>query len=63
MIIILIFPILGGLLYLIFGDNRMGKKFYKKAEKVSNNIDELNQAKHYIFMEYFIIEQGKMCNI
>lgn len=47
----------------MFGDNRMGKKFYKKAEKVSNNIDELNQAKHYIFMEYFIIEQGKMCNI
>ncbi|MBY0757259.1 cardiolipin synthase [Clostridium sardiniense] len=113
---VLLFPIFGGLFYLIFGGKKMNNKFKRKVEKVYNeskdaliqdegiineleNIDksvanqakytskyamspvyknttteylspgeeffdclikELKKAKRYIFMEYFIVHEGKM---
>lgn len=119
-ILILLLPIMGGLLYALFGDNRMSKKFSKKVASISDEIDSffeqnyiqkdetkdklyrqekeifnqsyyishitkmplhenttstyfplgdtmfpsmlesLKKAKHFIFLEYFIIEEGKM---
>ncbi|GAA0070399.1 cardiolipin synthase [Clostridium sardiniense] len=113
---VLLFPIFGGLFYLIFGGKKMNNKFKRKVEKVYNeskdaliqdegiineleNIDksvanqakytskyamspvyknttteylspgeeffdclikELKKANRYIFMEYFIVHEGKM---
>ncbi|MGG7097139.1 cardiolipin synthase [Clostridium sardiniense] len=113
---VLLFPIFGGLFYLIFGGKKMNNKFKRKVEQVYNeskdaliqdegiineleNIDksvanqakytskyamspvyknttteylspgeeffdclikELKKAKRYIFMEYFIVHEGKM---
>ncbi|MGG7078905.1 cardiolipin synthase [Clostridium sardiniense] len=115
---VLLFPIFGGLFYLIFGGKKMNNKFKRKVERVYNeskealiqddgiineleNIDksvanqakytskyamspiyknttteylspgeeffdclikELKKAKRYIFMEYFIVHEGKMWN-
>lgn len=115
---VLLFPIFGGLFYLIFGGKKMNNKFKRKVEQVYNeskdtliqdegiineleNIDksvanqakytskyamspvyknttteylspgeeffdrlikELKKAKRYIFMEYFIVHEGKMWN-
>ncbi|MEG2738709.1 cardiolipin synthase [Clostridium sp.] len=115
---VLLFPIFGGLFYLIFGGKKMNTKFKKKVEKVyleskdllvqdesimkeleqidksianqarytsefalspiyknttteylspgenfyEKLIEELKKAKRYIFMEYFIIHEGKMWN-
>ncbi|NLK95724.1 MAG: cardiolipin synthase [Clostridiales bacterium] len=113
---VLLFPLFGGLFYLLFGGNKIRKKLkkqlnenYKKTEKLLvqdeeiieeiNNLDknicsevkyiknfsnfpiykntiseylspgekfferliaEIKKAKHYIFMEYFIISEGLM---
>ncbi len=111
---IMIFPIFGGLFYLLFGGNKLGKRSKKKLdiiakqmhdnlisdEKIVNEIrsinakkqsdyitnyalcplynntkvtyfkigedyfealiKELKEAKHYIFLEYFIIDKGYM---
>lgn len=113
---ILLFPVFGGLLYLIFGGNRLSKHELKKMKNLALNfqvinenkdsvieklekedrvaalqakyienyalcpihantsteylplgeikfkrmLEELKKAKHYIFMEYFIIEEGQM---
>lgn len=118
MIPILVFPIFGGLFYILFGGNQLSKHSRKKMEaikskmqfidsknqniidnlksenvqasKQSNYIqniskspiydnvyteyysigedmfsrlkEELNKAKHYIFIEFFIIEEGIMWN-
>ena len=115
---IMLFPILGGLFYLFFGGNRMGKKTKVKMEsilgKMTENLkddghvlemirqqsveaanqsryigkysnyppycneyaeylssgeekfkklkEELKKAEHFIFLEYFIIEEGIMWN-
>ena len=115
-ITILVLPVFGGLFYLIFGGNRMGKRMRRKMQSINNitfpylkqepnlmyelwstdkqaakqasylvncahyplmkNTDtkylptgedkfedliiELEQAKRFIFMEYFIIEPGLM---
>lgn len=115
---IMLFPILGGLFYLFFGGNRMGKKTKVKMEsilgKTTENLkddghvlemirqqsveaanqsryigkysnyppycneyaeylssgeekfkklkEELKKAEHFIFLEYFIIEEGIMWN-
>lgn len=115
---ILIFPIFGGLFYLMFGHVKLGRKERKELTSLQNEIDrvliqdpnimkelldndkhianqaeyilknsyfpvwknttseylslgeikfkrllqELKKAKHYIFLEYFIIEEGIMWN-
>ncbi len=115
---VLLFPIFGGLFYLIFGGKKMNNKFKSKVERVYNQskdsliqdeniiseleninksvanqakytskyamspvyknttteylspgekffeclIKELKKAKRYIFMEYFIVHEGKMWN-
>ncbi|MDD2568039.1 MAG: cardiolipin synthase [Clostridia bacterium] len=115
-ITILVLPVFGGLFYLLFGGNRMGRKMRKKMQAIYNNtkpylksdpalldelylidkqgakqasylincahyplckntetkylpmgedkfialIQELEQAKHFVFLEYFIIEPGIM---
>lgn len=115
---ILLFPIFGGLFYLLFGSDQTKKKFLNEMqpinEKLKQNlnqspkiieeiealdkraanqssyitnyalcpiyqntsseylnlgerkferlIEELKNAKHYIFLEYFIIEEGQMWN-
>lgn len=121
-ILILVFPIFGGLIYVLFGDNKMGKKFSNIAKKVSKKVieeyeeeykqneesrrklweedkvmyrqaqyicqethmpvyqnttttfletgeiyfqrlvEELKKAKHFIFLEFFILTEGKMLN-
>lgn len=117
-ILIMIFPLFGGLFYIISGSNRQGKSFTKRLEKVYSRaipylwqdekiieeiekedkhignqaryikdfscypiykntitrylspgeeffrvlIEELEKAQHFIFMEYFIIHEGKMWN-
>lgn len=113
---ILLFPIFGGLIYLMFGRNKLKKRERKKMQQVLEEmkqnlntsepiinkirsinarnqatyiekfaycplydntyseyfpigekyyeklLEELKKAKHYIFLEYFIIEEGKMWN-
>ena len=115
---VLLFPVFGGLFYLIFGGKKINTRFKKKIEKVyyeskdlliqdeniiheleeidksianqarytskfalspiyknttteylspgekfyEKLIEELKNAKRYIFMEYFIINEGKMWN-
>ena len=113
---ILLFPIFGGLIYLMFGRNKLNnkekKKMYQVMHEMQQNLEksqstihkirslnaknqanyiehfamcplydhtyteyfpigekyyerfleELNKAKYYIFLEYFIIEEGKMWN-
>lgn len=116
MIPILLFPIFGGLFYILFGGNRLSKRQQKKMSSVQNKLEEqlnqdenimkqlnqensdaylqanyvwqtshypiyqktnstyfpvgeeyhkalleeLKKAKHYIFLEFFIIRAGKM---
>lgn len=120
LILVLLLPIIGGTLYIIFGNNKMSRKFSRKVIPISNKIDqfysknytqdsetlkelqeqnpilyrqscylfrttkmpvyqnttstyfslgedllssvleELEKAKHFIFLEYFIIQKGKM---
>lgn len=113
---VLLFPVFGGLFYLIFGGKKMNSRFKKKVQRVYNEskdkliqdqgviaelesidksianqarytskyalspvyknsmteylspgeeffdclIEELKKAKRYIFMEYFIVNEGKM---
>ena len=113
---VLLFPIFGGLFYLLFGGNKMGRKLKNQITSVYNEtidllkqdekileevyeedriiakqmsyikncstfpvykntttkylspgeefyktlLNELKQAEHYIFMEYFIIQEGEM---
>lgn len=115
---ILVFPIFGGLFYILFGGNNLSKRQKKKMQSVSVNmktalmpkpklleqvknenihaynqmkyiekyalcpvynntytkyfsigetyferlLEELKKAKHYIFLEYFIIQEGIMWN-
>lgn len=115
---ILIVPLFGGLLYLVFGGNHLSSREVKKMEKLGESykvvldtqtdalqkleaedriaavqsryitdyawspiyqntsteylktgeekferiLEELKKAEHYIFLEYFIIEEGKMWN-
>ena len=111
---ILIFPVIGGLLYVVFGNKKPTKKLQKAFDDqlmaiepylypndvidevvdleikgqikylVNENfpvyqnseikyyalgddaypdlLEELSKAKHFIFMEYFIVEEGKMFN-
>lgn len=115
---ILLFPVFGGLFYIMFGNYRLSKKNHLRMEKISNQIDallqvdgldpkkslsqsgsascqsryiqkassfppmtdtgteffpigeefhlrlleELSKAQHYIFLEYFIIQEGTMWN-
>ncbi len=111
-LIILVFPYFGGIIYFVFGDKQPSKKLlqlynvqlkqifkynskYKKVENVNHLtiksqlhyienegfpvyqntkvkyyalgdvnyidiIEDLKNAKHFIFMEYFIVEQGEM---
>ncbi|MGL4875451.1 MAG: cardiolipin synthase [Clostridium sp.] len=115
---VLIFPLFGGLIYLIFGGKKINLKFRRKIEKAYNDarkvsiqneeiikklekenkyianqakytseyalapvykntsseylplgevffdklVEELEKAEKYIFMEYFIIHEGKMWN-
>lgn len=39
-ILILLLPIMGGVLYALFGDNKMSKKFSRKVAGISNKIDQ-----------------------
>ena len=114
---ILLFPVFGGLVYLLFGSDRTGRYLRKKLQGIGTEMDnvigeayrrsgaeqlppdaanqsryishcaycppyqnttteylplgevkfermveELKKAKHYIFLEYFIIQEGKMWN-
>ena len=114
---ILLFPVFGGLIYLLFGSDRTGRYLRKKLQGIGTEMDnvigeahrrsgaeqlppdaanqsryishcaycppyqnttteylplgevkfermveELKKAKHYIFLEYFIIQEGKMWN-
>ena len=114
---ILLFPVFGGLVYLLFGSDRTGRYLRKKLRGIGTEMDnvigeahrrsgaeelppdaanqsryishcaycppyqnttteylplgevkfermveELKKAKHYIFLEYFIIQEGKMWN-
>ena len=114
---ILLFPVFGGLVYLLFGSDRTGRYLRKKLQgigaemdnvigeahrrsgaeqlppdaanqsryishcaycppyqnttteylplgevKFERMVEELKKAKHYIFLEYFIIQEGKMWN-
>ncbi len=114
---ILLFPVFGGLVYLLFGLDRTGRYLRKKLQGIGTEMDnvigeahrrsgaeqlppdaanqsryishcaycppyqnttteylplgevkfermveELKKAKHYIFLEYFIIQEGKMWN-
>ena len=114
---ILLFPVFGGLIYLLFGSDRTGRYLRKKRQgtgperatvtgeahrrsgaeqlppdaanqsryishcaycppyqnttteylplgevKFERMVEELKKAKHYIFLEYFIIQEGKMWN-
>ena len=114
---ILLFPVFGGLVYLLFGSDRAGRYLRKKLQGIGTEMDnvigeayrrsgaeqlppdaanqsryishcaycppyqnttteylplgevkfermveELKKAKHYIFLEYFIIQEGKMWN-
>ena len=114
---ILLFPVFGGLVYLLFGSDRTGRYLRKKLQGIGTEMDnvigeahrrsgaeqlppdaanqsryishcaycppyqnttteylplgevkfermveELKTAKHYIFLEYFIIQEGKMWN-
>ena len=114
---ILLFPVFGGLVYLLFGSDRTGRYLRKKLQgigtemdnvigeahrrsgaeqlppdaanqsryishcaycppyqnttteylplgevKFERKVEELKKAKHYIFLEYFIIQEGKMWN-
>lgn len=115
---IMLFPLFGGLFYIIEGSNKSGKKFTRNLEKIYSMtmpylvqdeeiikklemqdkhignqakyiknfsrypiyehtiteylspgeeffrvlVEELERAKHFIFMEYFIIHEGKMWN-
>ena len=114
---ILLFPVFGGLVYLLFGSDRTGRYLRKKLRapgietnkvigeahrrsgaeqlppdaanqsryishcaycppyqnttteylplgevKFERMVEELKKAKHYIFLEYFIIQEGKMWN-
>ena len=114
---ILLFPVFGGLVYMLFGSDRTGRYLRKKLQGIGTEMDnvigeahrrsgaeqlppdaanqsryishcaycppyqnttteylplgevkfermveELKKAKHYIFLEYFIIQEGKMWN-
>ena len=114
---ILLFPVFGGLIYLLFGSDRTGRYLRKNLQGIGTEMDnvigeahrrsgaeqlppdaanqsryishcaycppyqnttteylplgevkfermveELKKAKHYIFLEYFIIQEGKMWN-
>ena len=114
---ILLFPVFGGLVYLLFGSDRTGRYLRKKLQGIGTEMDnvigeahrrsgaeqlppdaanqsryishcaycppyqnttteylplgevkfermveELKKAKHYIFLEYFIVQEGKMWN-
>ena len=114
---VLLFPVFGGLVYLLFGSDRTGRYLRKKLQGIGTEMDnvigeayrrsgaeqlppdaanqsryishcaycppyqnttteylplgevkfermveELKKAKHYIFLEYFIIQEGKMWN-
>ena len=114
---ILLFPVFGGLIYLLFGSDRTGRYLRKKLQGIGTEMDnvigeahrrsgaeqlppdaanqsryishcaycppyqnttteylplgevkfermveELKKANHYIFLEYFIIQEGKMWN-
>ena len=114
---ILLFPVFGGLVYLLFGSDRTGRYLRKKLQGIGTEMDnvigeahrrsgaeqlppdaanqsryishcaycppyqnttteylplgevkfermveELKKARHYIFLEYFIIQEGKMWN-
>ena len=114
---ILLFPVFGGLVYLLFGSDRTGRYLRKKLQgigaemdnvigeahrrsgaeqlppdaanqsryishcaycppyqnttteylplgevKFERMVEELKKAKHYLFLEYFIIQEGKMWN-
>lgn len=114
---ILLFPIFGGLFYLLFGGNKLSKRYRKKMQAIKSKMsmsfsnedaimdlkqdnliafkqanyiqkeanapiyknsaveylssgekmfakmkEELQKAQHYIFLEYFIVEEGIMWN-
>ena len=62
-------PLFGGVLYLMVGNKKPSKrlavkmaavKMEMKEQMFASMLEDLRKAEHYIFLEYFIIQEGLM---
>ena len=51
-------PVIGPLLYLMFGERRLSRSELKQLK----NMEDLRNAEKFIFLEYYIVEEGLMWN-